>query len=137
MICQCSCNSVFCFFDNFSSWSSWNFNVWAIHWSFECKVWRICLWALEDKIIIWSKIIDAFMFNSLKLIDAFIFSSFKLFINAFIVAEMNVSLSVVSSLLYSISWKWYFRVELQCWEIEYRCNIESFEINRVSMNTCN
>jgi len=41
------------------------------------------------------------MFSSLKLfIDAFMF---KLFINAFIVAEMNVSLSVVSSLLYSIS----------------------------------
>ncbi len=43
------------------------------------------------------------MFSLLKLINAFIFSSLKLFINAFIVAEMNVSLSVVSSLLYSIS----------------------------------
>ncbi len=42
-----------------------------------------------------------FMFSSLKLfIDAFMF---KLLINAFIVAKMNVSLSVVLSLLYSIS----------------------------------
>ncbi len=25
----------------------------------------------------------------------------------------------------------------QCWEIKYRCNIKSFEINKVSTNTCN
>ncbi len=126
IVCICSYSWVLCFFDFPSHSSSMSLNVWAICRSFKSNVCSSCFLVFEEKIISW-----------LKLIDAFIFSSLKLFINAFIVAEMNVSLSVVSSLLYSISWKWYSYVELQCWEIKYRCNIESFEINRMSTNTCN
>ena len=125
IVCICSYSWALCFFDFPSHSSSMSLNVWAICRSFELNVCSSCFLALEEKIISW-----------LKLINAFIFSSFKLFINTFIVAEINVLLSVVSSLLHSISWKWYSHVELQCWKIEYRCDIESFEINRASMNTC-
>ncbi len=84
-----------CSFDISSHSSSMGLNVWAICRFSGSNACSSCFLAFEEKIISWP-----------KLTDAFIFSSFKLFIDAFIVAEVNVSLPVVPSLPYSVSWKW-------------------------------